>query len=118
MTLATIGQRVSRGLAALMAVGVLVGGIAHADDQDRHVKIVNDTDFTITHFYASNVAVTDWQEDILGQAVLKPGDTVNINIDDGSGHCKYDFKAVFDDGTSTIKNNVDVCHVGTFRFHQ
>ena len=118
MTMATIGRRISLAVATLMTLTVLSFGPAHADDQDRHVKIVNDTDSTMVHFYASNVAVTDWQEDILGQAVLKPGQSVTINIDDGTGHCKYDFKATFDDGTSTIKQGIDVCHVGTYRYHE
>jgi hypothetical protein len=62
------------------------------------------------------VAAESWEEDILGDDVLRPGQDVNINIDDGTGHCKYDFKAVFDDGQSLVKHNIDVCQISSYRY--
>ena len=106
------------GVFATLLVGLTLLGATHADAQraDRHVRIINETSHTITRFYASNIAVTDWQEDILGDDVLKPGQDVNINIDDGTGHCKYDFKAVFDNGQSLVKRNVNVCEITSYRY--
>lgn len=84
---------------------------------DRRVKLVNGTSSTMTKFQASNTGASDWEEDILGKDTLEPGQSVNINIDDGSGACKFDFLATFDDGETGQQNNVDVCKVGTFTFH-
>jgi hypothetical protein len=104
-------------LAAAVAAFSLVGvSGAEAQRQDRHVRIINETDHTMVRFYASNISVNDWQEDILGDDVLKPGQDVNINIDDGTGHCKYDFKAVFDNGQALVKHNVNVCEITSYRY--
>jgi hypothetical protein len=105
--------------AALVAFSMLSATAADArarGGQDRHVRIINETSRTITRFYASNIAVNSWQEDILGDDVLKPGQDVNINIDDGTGHCKYDFKAVFDNGRSLVKHNINVCQITSYRY--
>lgn len=110
------------GLKAAFAAGLaaawLVGAAGAHAAEDRHVKIINETDHTMVRFYASNVAAKSWEEDILGQSVLKPGEDVRINIDDGSGHCLYDFRAVFDDGQSLEKHNVNVCEISSYRYTQ
>lgn len=84
---------------------------------NRNVQIVNNTGFTITHFYGSNAGANSWEEDILGVDVLASGSSVNINFDDGTGYCSFDFKAVFSDGDEVIRSNVDVCTIGTFTFN-
>jgi hypothetical protein len=91
-----------------------LSGVASAED--RHVTIINETEHTIVRFYASNVEKTSWQEDILGSSVLKPGGSVRINVDDGSGHCKYDFRADFADGDKMIKNGINVCQISSYRY--
>ncbi|MBI1417703.1 MAG: hypothetical protein GC146_10820 [Limimaricola sp.] len=81
---------------------------------DRHVRIVNHTNRTIYRFYGSNVGTNSWEEDILGQDVLLPGQSVNINFNDGSRYCNFDFKIVFADGSSAVESNINVCRVGTY----
>ena len=83
---------------------------------NRHVRIHNNTSTTMEKFYASNVGASNYEEDILGSDVIASGDAWNINIDDGTGYCKYDFLAVFDDGSQAKKDNVNVCKVGDFYF--
>ena len=80
------------------------------------MRIINETHHVMVSFYASNTAATTWEEDILGQDTLPPGQDVRINIDDGSGHCLYDFKAKFDDGTDTVKHNINVCEISSYRY--
>ena len=86
------------------------------DNQDRRVNIVNQTGFTIMEFYASSVGQNNWQEDILGANVLPAGRSVVVNIDDGTGYCLYDLKAVFEDGDEAVKYRVNVCEISTFNF--
>ena len=89
-----------------------------ANAADRRVTVVNKTKVAVVEFYASRADTDDWEEDILGQDVLEPDDSVEINIDDGSGACRFDFKAVFDDDDEVIKKKIDVCAVGTFTLTQ
>ena len=84
---------------------------------DRRVRIVNNTGYTITEFYGSHTDARGWQEDILGHDVLPSGSSVNINFDDGTGYCIFDFKAVFSDGDVLTKYGVNVCEIGTYTYH-
>ena len=81
--------------AAISAVAFGTMGFQSNDGNDRRVLIINATGVTMTHFYASNSGRNDWEEDILGEDVLRSGGSVRINIDDGTGACLYDFKAEF-----------------------
>lgn len=101
-----------------VAVALLVVATAAAQAYDRRVVVTNNTSSTINEFYASNTGTGDWQEDIFGDKALPAGNEVTVNIDDGSGYCKYDFRAVFEDGSESIKEGVNVCEVGRFSFEE
>lgn len=103
--------------AALAGVFLLAGTVS-SQAEDRRVRIINETSWTMTYFYASNVGADTWEEDILGADVLPSGESVVINIDDGTGYCLYDFKAVFADGEELIRERVDVCEISSFRYHE
>jgi hypothetical protein len=85
---------------------------------NRKVDIVNKTGMSMTHFYASNSGTNSWEEDILGQNVLDNGETIEINIDDGTGACRFDFKAVFADGDSLVRRGINVCQIGTYTYNK
>ncbi len=109
---------VRRFVTAFLASLVLLAVTAvPASALNRKVTIVNNTDFTIIRFYGSNKGSKSWEEDILGSDVLGPGQRVNINFDDGTGYCKFDFKAVFDDGDVLTKKNINICKIGTFTYN-
>ncbi len=76
---------------------------------NRHVLVSNQTGVTMVQFFASNISRSTWEEDILGANVLPSGRSVDINIDDGTGACLFDFKAVFADGDVVIENGYNVC---------
>ena len=117
MISATLLKRAAQyGAAAFVALAVMTTTAANADSENRRVRIINETAHTMIHFYASNVASKSWEEDILGQSVLKPGEDVVINIDDGTGHCEFDFKAVFDDGDALIRKAINVCKISSYRY--
>ncbi len=101
------------------AAGVLLALTSTATPsvaEDRRVRIINSTRHTMVRFYASNSSRTDWEEDILGQRVLPAGQSVMINIDDGSGACLFDFKAVFDDGDVLTRSQINVCQISEYRY--
>lgn len=101
-------------LIAAMGMGALMSPAAALD---RRVKIINNTSYTIKEFYASNKGTNEWEEDILGKDVLEPGQSVMINIDDGSGYCKFDFLAIFNDGDKVETRDNNVCELQTFTFN-
>lgn len=101
---------------ATLALGVAAPAVAGAG-ADRRVRIINDTHVTMTQFYASSVDADDWEEDILGQDVLRAGQSVRINIDDGTGACLFDFKAVFADGDVLVRERINVCRISEYRYH-
>ncbi|MBS0456122.1 MAG: hypothetical protein JSS44_02155 [Proteobacteria bacterium] len=103
----------SSALAAIVFALALTGT---ANAADRHVKIINATRHTIVRFYASRTSTNSWEEDILGSSTLDPGEAARINIDDGSGSCVYDFKAVFNDGTALVRREVNVCEIESYTY--
>ena len=101
--------------ATVLAVGMTTTS-ANADNEDRRVRLINGTSYTMLRFYASNVDTDDWEEDILGNDVLRPGQSVMVNIDDGTGHCMFDFKAVFNNGRSLVRQGVNVCRITSYTY--
>ena len=108
-------------LAALGALAVMSMSTAASskcsDGQDRRVKVTNDTSYTLTELYGSNAGTDDWEEDVLGDRVLKSGQSITVNFDDGTCYCTFDFKAVFSDNTSTVKRGYNVCTGTGWRIH-
>jgi len=109
-------MRIQTAAAVTLATALFALTNSAAMAIERKVQINNQTSYTIVEFYASNTGTTDWQEDILGTDVLPAGGTVSINIDDGSGYCKFDFLAVFDDGDQLVSADNNVCELDTFNF--
>ena len=109
-------MRIQPAAALTLAAAPFASTIGSAVAMERKVQINNQTSYTIVEFYASNTGTNDWQEDILGSDVLASGSSVSINIDDGSGYCKYDFLAVFDDGDQLVSADNNVCELDSFNF--
>ncbi|MGO4882094.1 MAG: hypothetical protein ACLP59_14875 [Bryobacteraceae bacterium] len=103
-------KRIRNMAVCVIALGLfgLMGTAAQAQE-NRHVQIVNRASSPIYHLYASNVDRGTWEEDLLGDRVLLPGYWINANIDDGSGHCLFDMKAVLYDGRTAEIHGFNVC---------
>ncbi len=97
----------------IAALGVLG---SHAEALDRRVRIVNDSKHVIVGFFGTNVGVRDWQDSLLGGDQLKPGASLVLDFEDGSGYCRFRFRAVFDDGVEVVRESVNVCEIGTYRY--
>lgn len=98
------------------SVSMLLLSTVGANALDRRVQINNNSSYDIVQFYASNTDSRSWEEDILGKSILPAGDSVMINIDDGTGYCKYDFLAVFEDGDEVTSTDNNVCELSQFNF--
>jgi len=106
-----------RPVSAAIATALLLCVAQPAWSLDRRVTIVNNTGYDIVRVYGSNTGSDSWEEDILGEDVLPSGSSVAINFDDASGYCKFDFKAVFEDGDELVKEGVNVCEIATFTYN-
>ncbi|MBC9206846.1 hypothetical protein IBL26_08360 [Roseomonas aerophila] len=97
--------------ATFLAAAALMPFAPAAGAADRRVEVVNASGRTMMEFYASNTNRSSWEEDILGNDVLPSGRSVVINIDDGSGACRFDVLAVLDGGRRVEQRNINVCEV-------
>jgi hypothetical protein len=111
-------NRLSQGATITLGALVAFAVTTSASAEDRRVKIINETSFTITHFFGSNAGSGSWEEDILGQDTLGPNQSVVINFDDGSGYCKFDFKVKFSDGDEVVREGIDVCETTVYRLSE
>ena len=103
-------------VASFAAVAIMAASVTSAQAEDRHVAVVNGTSHTMVSFFASNTGTNSWEEDILGVDTLDAGATANIDIDDATGACHFDFKAVFDDGTSSVAHDINVCTTVSYTY--
>jgi hypothetical protein len=101
-------------MAAALSVIVTV---APALAENRWVTIHNHTGYDIMTFHGSHVGTNSWQEDILGNSILPAGNSININFDDGTGYCVFDFRAEFEDGDVLVKEDVNICEIGNFYYN-
>lgn len=101
-------------------VVLFAGGLAliaaPAQALDRRVRLVNDSKHAVTEFYGSKFGDRASGDDMLGDDDLPPGGTLILNFEDGSGYCRFAFRAVFDDGKILARKSVNVCEVGTVRY--
>lgn len=106
-------------LRAALATGTVLGllGATAAPAQDVAYTLVNDTALTVMEFYTSPANEEMWGDDILGSAVIAPGETGTVTIADGSDQCAYDLRFVFDDG-SEYTDSQDICAMDTYTLQQ
>src|SRR5207244_6152030 len=78
--------------------------------RDQWVELTNNTRMTIVEIYLSHVGAQLWDIDLLGADFLAPESSIWTSIDDAAG-CRFDFKTVFDDGTTQTRRTVNVCGV-------
>jgi hypothetical protein len=71
-------------------------------------KIVNKADTPIQEIRAAPAGVTDWSHNKLEGGPLAPGQTRDIRLMTET-NCLYDVRAVFADGTTEDRHNVDIC---------
>jgi hypothetical protein len=97
-----------RTMIALLAMTSLAT-VAQASHLTRDLNLVNSSRTTVASFFASHAGTDQWDVNLLSRRGLQPNHFVQLDLDDPTGDCRYDFKLVFTDGTSVIHRNVDIC---------
>jgi hypothetical protein len=109
-----LGMASQKSVTAVAAVLVLLGANA-AEAIDRRVRIVNESKHDIVEFFGVN-AGAETGENMLGNDDVPAGGSTILSFDDGSGYCRFKFRAVFADGVELVRENVNICEVGTYRY--
>lgn len=99
-----------------LAGALLTMSSVPAEAIDRHVRIVNETSHDIVAFHSSYSGTRVWGENMLGEAVLATGKSAILDFADGSGYCRFGFRAMFDDGVELVRNSINICDIGTYRY--
>jgi len=84
---------------------------AGADNFDRRVRIVNNSDQTVTLVRGSPTSDRNWGADRIPTMTLSPGDATVVDFNDNNGECRYDLQATLSDGNTREQRDVNVCQV-------
>ena len=84
---------------------------------ERRVRIINASNVTMNSFYAENIASQTDRDDLLGASVILTGESVVLDVNDGSDACSFDFKAVMVDGRMVCEYDFNVCEISTWTAH-
>ena len=104
--------------AAVLAISLIVAN-AHASLADRRdFTVHNNTDYSIQELYVSPHSANNWEEDILGSGVVQAHRAAKVHFSDSLDDCYYDIKAVYEDGDTSVKYNVDLCSISDFTFYE
>jgi hypothetical protein len=98
-------------VAAAIMLAAMPNAATAADGKNRKVLVENISTQTLRELYASPITAKTWEEDLLGQRTLTPGQSISANIDNGTTECNYDLKAVMANGTEHVKRGVNVCAI-------
>jgi hypothetical protein len=81
---------------------------------EGQLELTNNTRMAIIEIDIARVGTGRWERDLLGDDILLPAQSALVDIDDRDGHCRFDVRTVFDDGTSWIRRDIDICAVERF----
>lgn len=103
----------------LIAALLTVGGVADAasqssDQQNRRVRIHNQTGLVLQSLQAADVRTGDFRPDLLGGAPIPTGESRPVLIDNGANGCLYDLKVGLAGGQTLVRENVNVCRIGDY----
>lgn len=102
-----------------IALGALAGfclvmAPIYAFAENVKFDIVNNSARAITNFYTSAADTTDWEEDVLGEDTIGPGETQPITISTDNGQCLYDMRFIMEDKAELIEKGIDVCKLSSY----
>ena len=99
----------------LVAVLLAVAAPVAATEASRPVTIVNATDKTIVFLYEAPRCCDIWEEDMLGDRKLAPGEQVRADLGDFNGECFFSLYVQFEDGTRGTWPEFNACETREYR---
>ncbi|MBF6570203.1 MAG: hypothetical protein IVW54_15135 [Candidatus Binataceae bacterium] len=106
---------------ASILVPLCLLGVSTAHASSKSVVVTNNTPYTLTEFYASDVDSSGWDTTtnmMAGQSV-GPGQHATVVINDGTSQCDYDLMAVLNGAVQhAYEYRVDTCDGSTWTINQ
>jgi len=96
----------------IAAAAVVSAVAAPAFAQSYEIRFQNNSGVTLMYLYASDTNNSSWEQDLLGQNVLRNGQYLDLTIHNVS-NCMYDVLFQFENGQE-LQDVVDICQVGTY----
>lgn len=85
---------------------------APAPASENDFVLVNSTGYVLDQVYVSPSKANEWEEDVLGQDVLKDGEQVTIKFHPKATTGNYDLKVVYEvDKSSSIWTDLDLTKI-------
>jgi len=79
----------------------------------ENLIIVNHVNKSIHRIYVSEARAGQWQDDLLGEDVIIPGETVKVTFENRHRACVWDVKVVDLDGVEYAYPSVNLCELST-----
>jgi len=99
--------------ASTVAMLALLAGAAAAEDLVFTLK--NSTNSVLNAFYTSPVGEESWEDDVFGNEVLAPGESIKVTIEDGRRACEYDMRFEFQGNQlEDMEDTQDLCELGEY----
>ena len=96
----------------LVLLFVLVAAtVARVRAADQDFTLVNKTGFDIHSVFVSPHSTEEWEEDVLGRAVLSNGDHVDIKFSRDAKAKKWDLKVNDKDGKGYVWEDINLLEV-------
>lgn len=99
---------------AALALPILSLNAPSALADRRDFTIINENELAITHLYVSSGRSNYWGVDILGQDILRSGQSKEINFHNNSDQCVYDVKVVYEDHSYDV-GRFNLCQTTSVR---
>lgn len=94
---------------------LLFTGAAFANDAD--FKLVNKTGTQIDNIFVAPASSNSWGRDIMGDAAVPDGSTVNVTFPHGGSACRFDIRVQYNDGDKAEWTNIDLCQYETISLY-
>lgn len=91
----------------VLTVALMLAASVPALAYTQNFVLVNNTGSTVYNLYVSPVNSDNWEEDVLGDNVIMPGDSTTINFN-GRSERYWDLRLVFDNGVDLYWENIDL----------
>jgi len=98
------------GAAVLCFAGISFAAVA----ADVKFDLVNNSARAIKNFYTSPTETTNWEEDVLGEETIPPGQTDTVTISTDGDQCVYDMRFIMEDDAELVVNGIDVCTLSSY----
>ncbi|MEH6719142.1 MAG: hypothetical protein V7704_09700 [Aurantimonas endophytica] len=100
---------------AAVCVPLISASAGAAKAEDLVIVLKNATGSVLNSFHTSPVGVEEWEDDVFGDQVLEPGESMELTIADGRDVCDYDMRFEFQgDELETTTDSQDLCELGEY----